>query len=124
MANAARSSFSMYHQRARAPPRAEGKNTPHAPSFWRCLSVAMCNRHETEAETLPGTGRKEFSQRRKCMATNLLATVMNYLTPEVMQKLSSLTGESPANTQRAVEGAVPTLLAGLTNFSTSGDGAT
>src|SRR5215813_4874733 len=58
------------------------------------------------------------------MATNLLATLMNYFTPEVLQQLSGLTGESPANTQRAVEGAIPTLLAGVTNFSASGDGAT
>lgn len=58
------------------------------------------------------------------MATNLLDTVMNYLTPEVVQKLSSLVGESPTSTQRALEGAVPTLLAGLTNFSSSGEGAT
>ena len=58
------------------------------------------------------------------MATNLSETIMNYLTPEAMQKLSSLVGENPTNTQRAVEGAVPTLLAGLTNLSSSKDGAT
>ena len=58
------------------------------------------------------------------MATNLSETIMNYLTPEAMQKLSALVGENPTTTQRAVEGAVPILLAGLTNLSSSKDGAT
>jgi outer membrane protein OmpA-like peptidoglycan-associated protein len=58
------------------------------------------------------------------MATNLLDTIESYLTPEVLQKISSVVGESPANTQKAMEGTLPTLLAGLTNFSSSGDGAT
>lgn len=58
------------------------------------------------------------------MATNLLDNIESYLTPGVLQKISSILGESPASTQKAMEGALPTLLAGLTNFSSSGDGAT
>jgi OOP family OmpA-OmpF porin len=58
------------------------------------------------------------------MATDLIDTVKSYLTPEVTQKLATLVGESPANTREAMDSGIPTLLAGLTNFASTGDGAT
>src|SRR5262245_12380318 len=58
------------------------------------------------------------------MATNLVELVKSQFTPEVLQQLSTVVGENPARTQEAVAGAIPTLLAGLTNFASSGTGAT
>lgn len=59
------------------------------------------------------------------MATNLVESVKELLTPDVMQKVCALIGENPANTQKAVDSTVPSLLAGLTNYvSSSPDGAT
>ena len=56
------------------------------------------------------------------MATNLLELTKSYFTPDLVQKVSALIGESPPTTQKAIEGASPTLLAGLTNLTTSGTG--
>ena len=59
------------------------------------------------------------------MATNLVDSVKGLLTPDIMQRVSALIGESPTNTQKAVDSAVPSLLAGLTNYvSSSPNGAT
>ena len=58
------------------------------------------------------------------MATNLVELTKSYFTPDLMQKVSALVGESPPSTQRALEGAIPMLLAGLTNLTTSGNGTT
>jgi OOP family OmpA-OmpF porin len=58
------------------------------------------------------------------MATNLVETLKSQFTPELLQQLSAVVGESPARTQEAVGGAIPTLLAGLTNLASSEDGAT
>lgn len=58
------------------------------------------------------------------MATNLLDSVKGLLTPDIMQKISTLIGENPASTQKTVDSAVPSLLAGLTNYvSANPDGA-
>jgi outer membrane protein OmpA-like peptidoglycan-associated protein len=53
------------------------------------------------------------------MAVNLLDLAKTALTPDLMQKISALIGESPANTQKAVDGAIPSVLAGLLNFAAS-----
>src|SRR5262245_39863299 len=53
------------------------------------------------------------------MAVNLLDLAKGALTPDLMQKVSALIGESPANTQKAVDGAIPSVLAGLVNFASS-----
>ena len=57
------------------------------------------------------------------MATNLVDSVTSYLTPDVMQKISSLVGENPSTTQRAMEGIVPALLSKMADMSSSSDGA-
>src|SRR5690348_9193109 len=53
------------------------------------------------------------------MAVNLLDLAKAALTPDLMQKVSELIGEDPANTQKAVDGAIPSVLAGLLNFTSS-----
>ena len=58
------------------------------------------------------------------MATNLIETIQSQFTPELLQQLSTVVGESPATTQKAVTGAIPTLLAGLTNLASTADGTT
>lgn len=54
---------------------------------------------------------------------NLIDMVKSYLTPEVTQNASSLVGESESSTRQALNGAVPTLLGGLTNMASSHEGA-
>lgn len=58
------------------------------------------------------------------MSTNLLESMTNQLTPQMIQKVSSRLGETPAQTQKAVDGAVPTLLAALMHFSSLPNGPT
>jgi OmpA-OmpF porin, OOP family len=57
------------------------------------------------------------------MTTNLLDMARAQLTPEVIQRASSLVGESPASTQRAMETAAPTIFAGLVEEGSSVAGA-
>jgi OmpA-OmpF porin, OOP family len=57
------------------------------------------------------------------MAINLVDSVKSYLTPEVIQKISSLVGESPSTTHHAMEGIVPALLSKMADVSSSDDGA-
>jgi hypothetical protein len=58
------------------------------------------------------------------MATSLLNDIKTQLTPDMVQHLSSLLGESPANTQNAVDQVLPTLLASVMHLSSSEDGPT
>lgn len=58
------------------------------------------------------------------MNTNLLESITNQLTPQMIQKVSSFLGETPSQTQTAVDGAIPTLLAGLMHFSSFPNGPT
>ena len=58
------------------------------------------------------------------MATSLLNDIKTQLTPDMVQHLSSLLGESPANTQKAVDQVLPTLLASVMHLSCSEDGPT
>ena len=44
------------------------------------------------------------------MATNLIETIQSQFTAELLQQLSAVVGESPATTQKAVAGTIPTLL--------------
>ena len=53
------------------------------------------------------------------MAINLLDLAKGVLTPDAMQKVSTLIGESPTNTQKAVDGAIPSVLAGLLKLASS-----
>ena len=58
------------------------------------------------------------------MATNLIETIQSQFTAELLQQLSAVVGESPATTQKAVAGTIPTLLAGLTNLASTAEGTT
>lgn len=58
------------------------------------------------------------------MTTTLLENIKTQLTPEMMQHISSSLGETLATTQKAVDGIMPTILAGVVDFSSSGGGAT
>jgi OmpA-OmpF porin, OOP family len=58
------------------------------------------------------------------MTTNLLENMKTQLTPEMVQQMSVLLDETPATTLKAVDGIMPTLLAGVMHFSSSGSGAT
>ena len=58
------------------------------------------------------------------MAPSLLGAIKTQLTPDMVHHLSSVLGESPGNTQKAVDEVLPTLLAGVMHFSSSGSGAT
>ncbi len=55
------------------------------------------------------------------MTTSLLNDIKTQLTPDMVQHLSSLLGESPANTQKAVDQVLPTLLASVMHLSSSSD---
>ena len=44
------------------------------------------------------------------MATNLIHTNRSLITPDVVSKISSIIGETPAKTQQALEGLCPLLL--------------
>ena len=57
------------------------------------------------------------------MATNLIDTVKDYLTPEIMQKISSIIGETPGAAQKGMDSVIPALLAGVSDLSSSADGA-
>ena len=54
---------------------------------------------------------------------NLVDTVKGYLTPDLVRGASSLVGESESSTHQALHGAVPGLLGGLLNFSSTNEGA-
>jgi outer membrane protein OmpA-like peptidoglycan-associated protein len=49
--------------------------------------------------------------------------VKGQLTPDVLKGASSLVGESESSTRQAMNGAVPSVLSGLTNLASSRDGA-
>src|SRR5215813_7362550 len=57
------------------------------------------------------------------MATNLIDTVKDYLTPDIMQKISSIIGETPGTAQKGMDSVIPALLAGVSDLSSSADGA-
>jgi outer membrane protein OmpA-like peptidoglycan-associated protein len=54
---------------------------------------------------------------------DLIENIRTYLTPELIQKASALVGESPSNTRRALETAVPTVVAALAAHASSPTGA-
>ena len=54
---------------------------------------------------------------------NLVETVKSYLTPDVVKNASSLVGEPESSTHRALQGAVPAMLGGLVNVSSTQEGA-
>jgi Bacterial protein of unknown function (DUF937) len=58
------------------------------------------------------------------MTTNLLESITKQLTPDMVQRVSTIMGETPVHTQKAVDGAISTLLAGLIYLSSTGTGPT
>src|SRR5262245_12012007 len=50
------------------------------------------------------------------MAANLTSVVMQFLTPEVIEKIASFLGLDRSVTQKAAGGAVPAMLAGLSDL--------
>jgi outer membrane protein OmpA-like peptidoglycan-associated protein len=54
---------------------------------------------------------------------SLMDAVKGQLTPEVLKSASSLVGESESSTSKALNGAVPSVMTGLTNLASSRDGA-
>jgi hypothetical protein len=57
------------------------------------------------------------------MAVNLVELVKEYLTPDTVQKAAAFVGESGPATQKAINGIVPTLIAGLANQASTNGGA-
>ena len=57
------------------------------------------------------------------MAVNLVELAKGYLTPDIIQKAASFAGESESATQKAMNGIVPTLIAGLANQASTTSGA-
>ena len=57
------------------------------------------------------------------MSFNLIDMVKQQVTGEVLNQISSKIGESPEATEKAIGGAVPALLSGILNKSTSTEGA-
>jgi OOP family OmpA-OmpF porin len=57
------------------------------------------------------------------MAANLFEMMKGYLTPDIVQKAASFVGESESATQKAMNGIVPTLIAGLANQASTNGGA-
>lgn len=56
------------------------------------------------------------------MSTDLLENITSQLAPPMVQKVSTFLGETAEHTQAAVNGAIPTILAGLMNFSSLANG--
>jgi hypothetical protein len=57
------------------------------------------------------------------MAANLVSVVMQFLTPDMIAKIASALGLDRSVAQKAIGGAVPTLLAGLADVASTPNGA-
>jgi OmpA-OmpF porin, OOP family len=57
------------------------------------------------------------------MAVNLVELAKGYLTPDIITKAASFVGESEPATQKAMNGIVPTLIAGLVSQASTSGGA-
>jgi hypothetical protein len=57
------------------------------------------------------------------MPTNLVSVVMQFLTPEMIAKIASALGLDPNVVQKAIGGAVPTLLSSLSDVASTPNGA-
>jgi len=57
------------------------------------------------------------------MANNLIALVMQFLTPDMIAKIASAVGLDRSLAQKAIAGAIPSLLAGLTHVASTSGGA-
>jgi outer membrane protein OmpA-like peptidoglycan-associated protein len=57
------------------------------------------------------------------MAASLLGTIEEYLPADIVQRAAAFLGETPANTEKAVQTGVPALLGGLIQQASSSEGA-
>src|SRR5271170_5006431 len=57
------------------------------------------------------------------MPTNLVSVVMQFLTPEMIAKIATALGLDPNVVQKAIGGAVPTLLSSLSDVASTPNGA-
>ncbi|MEY4949443.1 MAG: hypothetical protein RL698_1654 [Pseudomonadota bacterium] len=57
------------------------------------------------------------------MANDLLGTIGEYLTPDLMGKIGSIVGESPAVAEKGLSSAIPAVLSGLMNMGSTASGA-
>jgi Bacterial protein of unknown function (DUF937) len=57
------------------------------------------------------------------MRAKVIDEVQGTVTPEVIDKVATSTGESPENVTKAIHGAFPTVLAGLSHHASTPDGA-
>ena len=55
-------------------------------------------------------------------ATDLITGIQSFITPDVVQRLATLVGETPAVTQKAMKGVVPTMLGGVLNLGSQPGG--
>jgi hypothetical protein len=58
------------------------------------------------------------------METNLLESIRQQLTPEMIEHVGTFLGETPIHTHKAIDGAIPTVLVGLMDFSSANAGPT
>ena len=56
------------------------------------------------------------------MAANLIELAKNYLSSEIMHKISGELGERPEKVEQAAEAGIPSILAGFLNMATSSGG--
>lgn len=57
------------------------------------------------------------------MANNLLQGVQSFMTPELIGKASTLTGDTPSRTKASLASAIPTLLMGIAHHGSTPEGA-
>jgi outer membrane protein OmpA-like peptidoglycan-associated protein len=57
------------------------------------------------------------------MAASLLGTIEEYLSADIVQRAAAFLGETPANTEKAVQSGVPAVLGGLIQQASTTDGA-
>ena len=57
------------------------------------------------------------------MAANLVSVVMQFLTPDMIAKIASVLGIDRSVAQKAIGGAIPALLAGLADATSTPNGA-
>jgi hypothetical protein len=57
------------------------------------------------------------------LSANLIDTLRSYITPDIISKASSLVGENPAGTGKALSAIVPALLGSATNMASTEGGA-
>ena len=57
------------------------------------------------------------------MATNLVAVVMQFLTPDMIAKIAAALGFDRSVAQKAIGGAVPALLSSLADLASTPNGA-